>query len=95
MTNYQDGTATRIDPKTNRVLGSVTTGGGADGALFDSGAMWVVNDEDYSLTRVDPATGRVVASTQVGPEPRNIVRAGGTLWLNLAGEGKVLRLLPV
>ena len=57
--------------------------------------MWVVNDEDYSLTRVDPATGRVVASTQVGPEPRNIVRAGGTLWLNLAGEGKVLRVLPV
>ena len=95
MTNYQDGTVTRIDPTTNRVIGTVHTGSGADGALFDADAMWVVNDEDYSLTRVDPAAGRVVASTQVGPEPRNVVKAGGTFWLNLSRKGTVLRLRPI
>ena len=59
----------RIDPATNRVVGSIPVGRGAIGVAVGAGSVWVANAIDHSLTRIDPATNRVTATIRVPAEP--------------------------
>ena len=63
---FEDQKLVRIDPSTNQITGSVTTGG--TGAIaVGYGNVWV-STEQATLLRVDPRT-LVVATTAAVPNP--------------------------
>ena len=71
-----NGIVTALDPKTNAVLGTATSGGSnsTDAAVGPDGLLYVLNTGDYvgqgSLTIINPATLAVVSTVQgmgVGP----------------------------
>jgi virginiamycin B lyase len=54
--NTGDGTVTRLDPETGRVMGRpVKIGQTADRVSVGVGAVWVTSYADQTLTRLEPA----------------------------------------
>ena len=54
--NTGDGTVTRLDPETGRVMGRpVKIGQTADRVSVGVGAVWVTSYADETLTRLEPA----------------------------------------
>jgi len=92
--NQGDGTVSRIDPVTNRVIATIQLeipGAGGDIAT-GSGAVWVTN-LGKPLSRVDPATNQVTAQF-VGPGG-DALRVGlGAVWLCSFGLQQLWRIDP-
>jgi DNA-binding beta-propeller fold protein YncE len=56
IANYQDGTLSKIDPATNRVVGApLSVGDNPDAALYAYGALWVADSQDESVVRINQA----------------------------------------
>ena len=53
VANHDDGTVSRIDPRTNRVAATIRVGGQPWGLAYGAGSLWVGNDEESSVARVD------------------------------------------
>lgn len=86
-----DRTVSRIDPRKNRVVATISSIQANTIALAD-GAVWVVN-LDASLTRIDPRTNRVRATIQI---PANSLTGGvvgaGSVWLTDPIDGVLWRV---
>ena len=92
--NQGDGSVSRIDPKTNKVVATIEVGvpGGGGEIAVGEGSVWVTAFE-FPLSRIDPSTNTVVQ--QFFGEGGDAVRVGlGSVWLSNLEAGNVWRLDP-
>jgi streptogramin lyase len=58
----------RLDPATNRFLGSIRPGPRAQGPVAaGAGAVWIMSFTDRALLRLDPESGTVAKTIPLGP----------------------------
>jgi DNA-binding beta-propeller fold protein YncE len=89
VTSAPDGTLSRIDPATGRVVGStLRLEKGIAGVTTGAASVWVSSPSRGEVLRVDPASGEVTARVEVGGRPGAIVFGGGRVWVaDDAGAG--------
>jgi YVTN family beta-propeller protein len=67
VSNKPKDSVARIDPKTNKVIETVTVGSNpCSGLASGFGSLWVPNCGDQTLSRVDLKTGKVTATIPIG-----------------------------
>src|SRR5262249_32210878 len=80
--NQGDGTVSRVDPRTNRVVATIETGipaGPGGDIAVGEGFVWLAAI-GIPVTKIDPATNKVVA--QFIADGGDAVRVGhGSVWL--------------
>jgi len=55
VANSEDGTVTRLDPSTGRLVHTISAGGGdLNGLAVGFGFVWVANGNDGTITKIDP-----------------------------------------
>jgi YVTN family beta-propeller protein len=86
VSNYGDGTVSRINPATNRVVKIIPLNESPYGIAYGAGAIWVSSFSDPTVLRIDPATNTVVATIPL-PEsewPENVAFGEGSAWVAVA-----------
>jgi streptogramin lyase len=86
------GTLSRIDPKNNSVVASITVPSGSFCPVFADGFVWVTSTEHSVLTKVDPSTNHAVAEIPVGKNPLFATDGAGSVWTLNQGDGTVSRV---
>jgi DNA-binding beta-propeller fold protein YncE/predicted Ser/Thr protein kinase len=77
-----DGTLSRIDAATDRVIGAaLPLGQGIAGVAVGGGSVWVTDARTGELLRVDDETGAVAQRIAVGGRPGPLVYGGGRVWV--------------
>ena len=80
--NHDDGTLTRIDPKTSQVIANIPLPAEPHRVASGEGAVWVGNWHDSSVSRIDPQTNQVVGEPiPIGYHTGNIAAGGGNVWV--------------
>jgi YVTN family beta-propeller protein len=92
VTDHTLGKLVRIDPRTNRVTGSVDLPG-ADWVTEADGSLWV-SEETNVVARVDPATLKVLARVPVKRNPLGSAVVRGRLWVPCIDGGAVVVIDP-
>ena len=89
VTSAPDGTLSRIDPETRRVVGSpLRLGRGIAGVTVGEGSVWVAGPRRGEVLEVDPASRQVTDRIDIGGQPGAIVFGGGRIWVaDEAGDG--------
>jgi YVTN family beta-propeller protein len=77
------GTVSRIDPRTNAVVATITVGHEPFAIAAGGGAVWVANRTDFTVSRIDPRTNRVTATIQIGNRPQGIAAGNGAVWVSV------------
>jgi YVTN family beta-propeller protein len=88
VSNLIDGTVSRIDPVTNQVAATVTTGGHPIGIVAGFGSVWVANYADGKVARIDPATNLVVATVSTQQGATGLAVGAGSVWVSFCGCGQ-------
>jgi DNA-binding beta-propeller fold protein YncE/predicted Ser/Thr protein kinase len=88
VTSERDGTLTRLDPESGRVLGRpIRLEAGIAGVAVGSKWIWVTDPRRRELLRVDPGTRRV-RRIHLGSKPGAIALGGGRVWVaDESGKG--------
>jgi len=86
------GILSRIDPRTDTVIASITIPSGSFCPLFANGFVWVTSTEHNILSKVDPTTNKVVAEIPVGKNPRFLTTGAGSIWTLNQGDGTISRV---
>ena len=92
--NQGDGTISRVDVKTNKVVATIEAGipGPGGEIAVGEGSVWVTSFE-YPITRIDPSTNKV--AQQFYGEGGDAIRVGhGSVWLSNLRQANVWRLDP-
>ena len=77
-----EGTLTRIDAETDRILGApVDLGKGVAAVAVGGGSVWVSDERTGELLRVDDETSRVTQRIKIGGHPGPLVYGGGRVWV--------------
>jgi virginiamycin B lyase len=73
----------RIDPASNRVVGTTVTTGApwCCGVAAGGEGVWLAAATSGTVARIDPATGRAVATIRLGGRPAAVVVGGGSVWV--------------
>ena len=89
--NQSDGTVERIDPRTNKIVATISAGARAHGDVDESllvafGSVWVSSDYDQRVFRIDPSNNavRVFHMDERGLgdfNTRGLVSGMGSLWI--------------
>jgi virginiamycin B lyase len=90
--NQGDGTVSRVDAKTSKLLTTIAVGipGHGGEITFGAGSVWATEME-FPLTRIDAKANRVVAQWH-GKGGDSVRYAFGTVWLTDLKGGKVWRI---
>jgi YVTN family beta-propeller protein len=80
----------RIDPKTNRLVATLTMGSDPTGVAVAEGAVWVIHVDENRISKIDPRTNAVVA-TGSAPGPKAVTVGGGSVWV-ANSDGTVTQL---
>jgi virginiamycin B lyase len=85
VANHHDGSVTRIDPATNRVVATVQLqppqDGGPQFVAAGAGSIWVGVANDGHVRRINPATNTVVASIAVAGACGDISAQPSAVWV--------------
>jgi DNA-binding SARP family transcriptional activator/DNA-binding beta-propeller fold protein YncE len=97
VANSADGTVSRLDSRTAKVVQTVGIGAQATDIATGAGGVWVVTGIDNTLVQLDPRTGAVVGTLRLPKEKGDPVTSTPAV---AVGEGAVwvasgLRLLKV
>jgi YVTN family beta-propeller protein len=94
VANAGDGTVTRIEASSGRVIGDpIRVGGRPTDLAVADGVVWVTNFDDATVTRIDAASQTVTGDPiQVGRRPRSLAIGDGSVWVTNAGDGTVTRI---
>jgi DNA-binding beta-propeller fold protein YncE len=92
VTDFIDGTLTRIDPQTGTRAVSRRLCEGPQGMAEEAGAMWVACTSGDEVIAVDERTLRVLGRTVVANEP-DAIRADGSRLFVLSTDGPTLQQL--
>jgi DNA-binding beta-propeller fold protein YncE len=77
-----EGTLTRIDAETDRIMGApIDLGKGVAAVAVGGGSVWVTDALTGELLRIDDETGRVTQRIRIGGHPGPIVYGGGRVWV--------------
>ena len=90
----ENGTLTRVNPKTNAIQQKISIPSGSFNPLFSEDIVWITGVDRNVLTAVDAATGQVLGSIPVGPKPRFLTAGGGSIWTLNQGDGSLTRVDP-
>jgi YVTN family beta-propeller protein len=89
VSNYVDGTVSRIDPTTNQVTATISLGGHPVGIAAGYGSIWVADDNDGKVSRIDPVTNQVAATIQTRENAEGVAIGAGSVWVaNYGTEGQ-------
>src|SRR5262249_13344970 len=77
------GTVSRIDPRTNAVIATITVGREPFGIAVGDGAVWVGNRTDFTVSRIDPRSNRVTATIKIGNRPQGVAVGAGRVWVSV------------
>jgi streptogramin lyase len=91
--DVNQGELQRRDPKTNKVLATITLPGGGYSAHFITAGplgIFLANPYDGTVLRVDPATNTVKQIADVGDYAGEIVELDGSLWVNAYSAAVVI-----
>jgi streptogramin lyase len=91
-TDYRGGKLLRIDPRTNRVTGTVALPG-ADWVTGQNGSLYV-SQEANAVTRVDARTLKVLGSAKVKRNPLGSAIVKGQLWVPCIDSGVIVVVDP-
>jgi YVTN family beta-propeller protein len=87
VSNFLDGTVTRVNPATNAVSTTRTVGTGPKGVVLGGGFAWVANSGSDTVSKVSTSNNAVAAPIPVGDEPTGIAFDGTYVWVtNYAGN---------
>ncbi len=97
ISNKPKNSVARIDPKTNKVVETVTVGKAPCSGLaigFDS--LWVPNCGDHSVSRVDLKTNKVTATFPIGiaDSEGGLAASPDSVWLLTDKKGTLARIDP-
>ena len=88
-----DGSLSRIDPDTNKLVATVKVGGPNVCCIaVGEGGVWVSDSDDNAIFRIDPATNAVAARIAVGLSPHGIAVDHGSVWVAHEHDGSVRRI---
>lgn len=92
--NQGDGTISRVDMKTTKLLANIPAGLAGDGGeiAFGFGSLWVTL-QHTPVTRIDPGTN-TVSGKWVGEGGDSIRTGFGSVWLTNLKAGLVWRIDP-
>src|SRR5262249_673819 len=99
-TNTEDGTVSRIDPRTNRVVRTIRVASCPIGITVGAGAVWVAHfnltDTDLQgpVTQIDPRSNRQVAQVAVGKAPNGLALVRGLIWVTNQQDDTITRIDP-
>jgi hypothetical protein len=86
----------KIDPATNRVVGTVDdTGGDVSSVAAGDGYLWIAHDKDDTVTKVSQQTLQIEGDPiQVGKQPTSIAAGEGAIWVVNSGDKTITRIEP-
>ena len=93
VTDYNDGTVSRIDPAT-RAVEPIQVESTPTGIAVGADAVWVANSYSGTVSRIDPADNRVV-SIRVGNGASGVAVGDGSVWVANSSDGTLSRIDPV
>jgi YVTN family beta-propeller protein len=91
VTNSQDRSISRIDPRTGSAQ-RIDVEGDPSGIAVGADAVWVANSSDGTVSRVDPRTNREVQAIAVGVTPTALAVGDGAVWVTSAEERSVTKI---
>ncbi len=104
VANWHINSVTRIDPRTNQVVGEpIPIGFHAGNIAAGLGSVWVTSDyrspmdgtpEDVVLVRIDPKTNQAAETIPLGGHPIDAEIAGDAVWVSVQGSDKIVRINP-
>ena len=97
ISNYPKNSVTRIDPKANKIVETITVGKNpCSGLAAGLGSLWVPNCGDSTVSRVNLKDGKVEATLPFGvPESEGGLATGaGSLWMMIDKNGTLARIDP-
>jgi YVTN family beta-propeller protein len=80
----------QIDPRTNRIVASVSVGSRPSQIAYGSGALWVVNQGDDTISRVDAGARRQVHVITLGAVPTGLAAGKKSIWVTTDKGIKVI-----
>jgi class 3 adenylate cyclase len=90
-----DGTMIRIDPHSNRKVGSPFDIGGTPVALAEhAGSLWIADSSRDQVVRANAASGRITARVDVGDGPGQLVVFPDVIWVANFGDRTLSRIDP-
>jgi hypothetical protein len=93
-----DGTVTRVDPRSNQVVGAPIRFGRPDKdanitVRAGAGAVFALDSKSGTVARIDPRRGRVTRRVRLTGDAQTAAVAGGALWVTRERPGsEILRL---
>jgi hypothetical protein len=88
---YQAGaTVTKLDPRTDRLVGAPLVLGSPQSIAFGAGAVWVADHTGW-LVKIDPRTMKILARRRLGFGPHGVVVTAGAVYIADAHGGRLLR----
>jgi hypothetical protein len=86
----------KIDPATNKVIGTVTdTGGDVASVAAGYGYLWIAHDKDDTVTKVSQQTLKIEGDPiQVGKQPTSIAAGENAIWVINSGDKSLTRIEP-
>jgi YVTN family beta-propeller protein len=94
VANYGNATLSRVDPKTNRVTGTVNVGAEPCGLAAGAGSIWVDGYGTDTVERVDPRTLKRTRRIPAGPAVWDVAFDGRYVWADDNGNGVVVKIDP-
>lgn len=95
--NQGDGTVTRVDERTGKVVATIVAGVSPVNLAALPGAhpeVWVPDDKANLLVRIDATTGTVIERMLAGSGPAVVAPDGADVWVTNFGDGTVWRVHP-
>jgi YVTN family beta-propeller protein len=83
-----------IDPRSDRVVGQVSSGVRPDAVAAGDGSIWVANDADRTVSRIDPASLMLRRTISLGGTPTGLAVGAGGVWIAQGLHGDVSRIDP-
>lgn len=97
ISNYPTDSVARIDPKTNKVAGTIATGKHpCSGLAVAFGSLWVPSCGDKTLARIDLKSGKLVTTipVSVADSEGGIAAGAGSIWILTDARSTLARLDP-
>ena len=90
-----EGTLTKVDPDTLRVLDVAPVPGNIDAIAVGVGSVWIADSDAGVVIPIDPTSLAAASPVRVGVNPTDMAVGLGAVWVSNQGEGTVSRIDPV
>lgn len=92
VTNYTDGTVSKLQMSTGAVVGTYAVGSHPRGVTLWASSVWVANEGSNNVTKLDISTGALQGTFTVGSAPYNLVGGTTGLWVVNLSSNTIMQL---